>query len=118
MIDEAKKASEILESFGFGVTLIDLVWLRPLEAEALNEELSGVRRFAIIDESYVDAGASGYLLNRVFPENLSKYVKTFGFPPEPIHHGERKEIIQMYKLDGSSIAEHIADVLKKNLIKP
>ncbi|EMO23464.1 transketolase, C-terminal domain protein [Leptospira santarosai str. HAI134] len=87
MIDEAKKASEILESFGFGVTLIDLVWLRPLEAEALNEELSGVRRFAIID-----AGASGYLLNRVFPENLSKYVKTFGFPPEPIHHGERKEI--------------------------
>ncbi|MBW9232734.1 1-deoxy-D-xylulose-5-phosphate synthase [Leptospira santarosai] len=118
MIDEAKKASEILESFGFGVTLIDLVWLRPLEAEALNEELSGVRRFAILDESYVDAGASGYLLNRVFPENLSKYVKTFGFPPEPIHHGERKEIIQMYKLDGSSIAEHVADVLKKNLIKP
>ncbi|MBE8432728.1 1-deoxy-D-xylulose-5-phosphate synthase, partial [Leptospira interrogans serovar Pomona] len=71
MIDEAKKATEILESAGFSVTLIDLIWLRPLGVEALNEELSNVRRFVIIDESYVDAGASGYLLNRILPENLS-----------------------------------------------
>ncbi|AOP33511.1 1-deoxy-D-xylulose-5-phosphate synthase [Leptospira tipperaryensis] len=118
MLDEAKKAAEILESSGLSVTLIDLVWLRPLGAEALNEELSNVRHFAILDESYVDAGASGYLLNRIAPEQLSKYIKTFGFPPEPIHHGERKEIFQAYKLDGPSIAETVAEALKKNLIKP
>ncbi|RHX86147.1 1-deoxy-D-xylulose-5-phosphate synthase [Leptospira stimsonii] len=118
MLDEAKKATEILESSGLSVTLIDLVWLRPLGTEALNEELSNVRHFAILDESYVDAGASGYLLNRIAPEQLSKYIKTFGFPPEPIHHGERKEIFQAYKLDAPSIAETVAEALKKNLIKP
>ncbi|MBM9576506.1 1-deoxy-D-xylulose-5-phosphate synthase [Leptospira sp. 201903070] len=118
MLDEAKKATEILESSGLSVTLIDLVWLRPLGTEALNEELSNVRQFAILDESYVDAGASGYLLNRIAPEQLSKYIKTFGFPPEPIHHGERKEIFQAYKLDAPSIAETVAEALKKNLIKP
>ncbi|TGK19871.1 1-deoxy-D-xylulose-5-phosphate synthase [Leptospira stimsonii] len=118
MLDEAKKATDILESSGLSVTLIDLVWLRPLGTEALNEELSNVRHFAILDESYVDAGASGYLLNRIAPEQLSKYIKTFGFPPEPIHHGERKEIFQAYKLDAPSIAETVAEALKKNLIKP
>ncbi|XDD49198.1 1-deoxy-D-xylulose-5-phosphate synthase [Leptospira sp. WS92.C1] len=118
MLDEAKKATEILESSGFSVTLIDLVWLRPLGAQALNEELAGVRHFAILDESYVDAGASGYLLNRILPDQLSKYIKTFGFPPEPIHHGERKEIFEAYKLDAPSIAETVAEALKKNLIKP
>ncbi|RHX87415.1 1-deoxy-D-xylulose-5-phosphate synthase [Leptospira stimsonii] len=118
MLDEAKKATEILESSGLSVTLIDLVWLRPLGTEALNEELSNVRHFAILDESYVDAGASGYLLNRIAPEQLSKYIKTFGFPPEPIHHGERKEIFQAYKLDAPSIAGTVAEALKKNLIKP
>ncbi|PJZ51358.1 1-deoxy-D-xylulose-5-phosphate synthase [Leptospira adleri] len=118
MLDEAKKASEILEASGLSVTLIDLVWLRPLGTEALNEELSNVRHFAILDESYVDAGASGYLLNRISPEQLSKYIKTFGFPPEPIHHGERKEIFEAYGLDAPSIAETVAEALKKNLIKP
>ncbi|TGM60851.1 1-deoxy-D-xylulose-5-phosphate synthase [Leptospira adleri] len=118
MLDEAKKASEILETSGLSVTLIDLVWLRPLGTEALNEELSNVRHFAILDESYVDAGASGYLLNRISPEQLSKYIKTFGFPPEPIHHGERKEIFEAYGLDAPSIAETVAEALKKNLIKP
>ncbi|MBM9500219.1 1-deoxy-D-xylulose-5-phosphate synthase [Leptospira sp. 201903071] len=118
MLEEAQKAAEILESSGLSVTLIDLVWLRPLGTEALNEEISNVRQFAILDESYVDAGASGYLLNRISPEHLSKYIKTFGFPPEPIHHGERKEIFQAYKLDAPSIAETVAEALRKNLIKP
>ncbi|WP_061295565.1 1-deoxy-D-xylulose-5-phosphate synthase [Leptospira interrogans] len=118
MIDEAKKASERLENEGLSVTLIDLVWLRPLGAEALNEELVNVRCFVILDESYIDSGVTGYLLNRMTRENLSKYIKTFGFPPEPIHHGERKDVFQKYRLDGESIAEQVAAVLKKNLIKP
>ncbi|MDV6234705.1 1-deoxy-D-xylulose-5-phosphate synthase [Leptospira ellisii] len=118
MLEEAKKATQILQSAGFSVTLIDLVWLRPLGVDELNAELSHVRSFAILDESYVDAGASGYLLNRIGQEQLSKYVRTFGFPPEPIHHGERKEIFEAYGLDGKSVAETVADVLKKNLIKP
>lgn len=92
--------------------------MRPLGEEAFNEELMNVRRFVILDESYIDSGVTGYLLNRMTRENLSKYVKTFGFPPEPIHHGERKEVFQKYKLDGESIAEQVAEVLRKNLIKP
>lgn len=113
MIDEAKKAAEKLEKEGFSVTLIDLVWLRPLGEDALNKELMNIRRFAILDESYIDAGATGYLLNRMTRDNLSKYIKTFGFPPEPIHHGERKEVFQKYKLDAESITEQVVEVLKK-----
>ncbi|EQA46874.1 1-deoxy-D-xylulose-5-phosphate synthase [Leptospira broomii serovar Hurstbridge str. 5399] len=116
MLDEAKKAAAFLEHEGLSVTLIDLAWLRPLGKEALDEELSKVRYFTILDESYIDGGASGYLLNRISPEYLSRFLKTFGFPPEPIHHGERKEIFAEYGLDGTGIARALLGLVKKEVI--
>ncbi|EQA36462.1 1-deoxy-D-xylulose-5-phosphate synthase [Leptospira inadai serovar Lyme str. 10] len=116
MLDEAKKAAAFLENEGLSVALIDLVWLRPLGKEALDEELSKVRYFTILDESYVDGGASGYLLNRISPEYLSRFLKTFGFPSEPIHHGERKEIFLEYGLDGAAIARSLLGLVKKEVM--
>ncbi|TGK17161.1 1-deoxy-D-xylulose-5-phosphate synthase [Leptospira fluminis] len=113
ILEEAKKAAAILEGEGLSVTLIDLVWLRPLGKEALDEELSKVGHFAILDESYVDGGASGYLLNRISPEYLGRFIKAFGFPSEPIHHGERKEILLQYGLDGNGIARSLLQIVGK-----
>ncbi len=116
MLEEAEKAASYLEEAGYSVTLIDLVWLRPLGKETLDEELSHVRHFAILDESYVDGGASGYLLNRISPEYLGRFLKTFAFPPETIHHGERKEIFAEYGLDAKSIAKSLSEIVKKEVI--
>ncbi|TGK00942.1 1-deoxy-D-xylulose-5-phosphate synthase [Leptospira semungkisensis] len=116
MLEEAKKTASILEQEGYSVSLIDLVWLRPLGKEALDEELSQVRYFAILDESYIDGGASGYLLNRISPEYLNRFIKTFAFPPETIHHGERKEIFTEYGLDARSIAKSLSEIVKKEVL--
>ncbi|MCZ8239142.1 MAG: 1-deoxy-D-xylulose-5-phosphate synthase [Leptospiraceae bacterium] len=98
---------QMLEDAGKSVKLIDLFWLRPLDLNALEEELSGVKGFVILDESYVDMGASGYLLNHFQPKTLQKFLKTYALPPEPILHGERVQILKHYNLDPETITKSI-----------
>jgi 1-deoxy-D-xylulose-5-phosphate synthase len=111
MLPIAKEVQSILETSGLGVTLVDLFWLRPFDKQTIESLLAGVKRFAILDESYVHAGASGYLLNEISPSHLSKLIQTFALPPEPIHHGERNQILNHYKLDAISIAQTIKSSL-------
>lgn len=97
----------LLENSGKSVKLIDLFWLRPLDLNSLEAELSTVKHFVILDESYVDMGASGYLLNHFQPKTLQKFLKTYALPAEPILHGDRLQILKHYKLDSDTIAESI-----------
>ncbi len=109
----AKEVKEILETHSKKVKLIDILWLRPLDLESLIDELQEVKAFAILDESYIDMGASGYLLNRLPAEILSRFVRTFALPTEPIQHGERKQILHHYHLSSEEIAGVIRDFLAK-----
>jgi 1-deoxy-D-xylulose-5-phosphate synthase len=109
ILSVSKEVTKLLEEKGITVQLIDLLWLRPLDLDALNQELAKVKNFLILDESYIDMGASGYLLNRISPKFLSKYIKTFALPPEPIHHGGRSEILKHYHLGSEEI---VSDILK------
>ncbi len=107
MLPIAKNVKTILEAAGLKVTLVDLFWLRPFDKNTIESLLTDVKRFTILDESYIHAGASGYLLNEISPKFLSKLIRTFALPPEPIHHGERSQILNHYHLDADSIAKTI-----------
>ncbi|GBF50716.1 1-deoxy-D-xylulose-5-phosphate synthase [Leptospira ryugenii] len=107
MLNLAKTSCEILKEKGIEVTLVDLFWLRPFDKSTIEALLDEVNHFVILDESYIHAGASGFLLNEISPKYLKKYLKTYALPPEPIHHGERSQILAHYKLDAKSIAEDI-----------
>lgn len=108
----AQETKFLLEQKGLSVQLIDLLWLRPLDFTALNACLEKTRYFAILDESYLDLGASGYLLNRLSPASLGRFIRTFALPPEPIEHGERSEILAHYGLGSDKIAEEILTFVK------
>jgi 1-deoxy-D-xylulose-5-phosphate synthase len=94
----ANQLSLELEKLGVSVTLIDIRWLRPLDSDLLNAEISKTKKFLILDESYLDNGVSGYILNRLNPAILNRYIRTIAFPPEIIPHGERAEILKHYKI--------------------
>lgn len=107
MLETSLAVADRLEGHGISVGIIDLFCLRPLDLELLESELEDVDRFVILDESYLDAGASGYILQRLSGTVLSKFIKTFAFPDEPIHHGERKEVFEQYGLSPDTIVESI-----------
>ena len=112
MLDTAKKTQQILEKSNISTGMIDLFWIRPLDVEGLTSIISNSKHFVILDESYLDAGVSGYVLNRIHPMYLNRYIKTFAFPPDIITHGEKSEIFKHYHLDENSIAAEIISFLK------
>ena len=112
MLGIAKKTREILEKSNISTAIVDLFWIRPLDIEGLTNAISKTKHFILLDESYLDAGASGYVLNRISPKYLNRYIKTFAFPPDIITHGEKDEIFKHYHLDENSIASEIISFLK------
>jgi 1-deoxy-D-xylulose-5-phosphate synthase len=112
MLSISKKAISILSESNINSGLIDLLWVRPLDIDFLNETISNYKAFIILDESYLDSGVSGYLLNRINPKLLNRFLKTFSFPPEIIVHGEKTEIFKHYFLDAESISKEILSLIK------
>lgn len=112
MLPIAKQVTKLLEEQGISVFLIDLFWLRPFDKDLLFRAIEATERFAILDESYIHAGASGFLLNEIPPTLLNKFLKTFALPSEPIHHGERNQILAYYQLDAEGISREINRLYK------
>jgi 1-deoxy-D-xylulose-5-phosphate synthase len=112
-LDLAHKTASELETYGITSTIIDLRWVRPLDVDLLNSEISKTKKFIILDESYIDCGVSGYILNRISTDILSKYIKTYALPPEVIVHGERNEILNKYGITSTKIVTEVLGFFKK-----
>ncbi|TGL73707.1 1-deoxy-D-xylulose-5-phosphate synthase [Leptospira levettii] len=113
MLPIAKQVAEILQSKGITTTVIDLFWLRPYDSELVHKCIKATKQFVILDESYLHAGASGYLLNEIPNHLIGKFLKTFALPLEPIHHGERNQILEHYRLTASQIVDDLLPSLQK-----
>lgn len=113
MLPIAKQVAEILKKEGISVSVIDLFWLRPYDKDIVHSYITKTKQFVILDESYLHAGASGYLLNEIPNSLIGKFLKTFALPLEPIHHGERNQILEHYRLTASQIAEDLTLLLQK-----
>lgn len=115
MVPISLKVKELLEKKNISSTIVDLLWIRPLDLATIHSEISNTKRFVILDESYLDSGASGYILNRIEPKYLNRFLKTYAFPPEPILHGERNEVLKYYELDEDGISNSIFELFKESL---
>ncbi|TGM05182.1 1-deoxy-D-xylulose-5-phosphate synthase [Leptospira jelokensis] len=113
MLPIAKQVAEILKKEGISASVIDLFWLRPYDQDLVHSYITKTKQFVILDESYLHAGASGYLLNEIPNTLIGKFLKTFALPLEPIHHGERNQILEHYRLTSSRIAEDLLSLLQK-----
>ncbi|MCX8000357.1 MAG: 1-deoxy-D-xylulose-5-phosphate synthase, partial [Leptospiraceae bacterium] len=113
MLSLAKKVSLKLRDLQITTSLIDLRWIRPLDTETIQKEISSTKRFLILDESYLDSGISGYILNRISPAYLNRYIKTYALPPEVIPHGERDQILEKYGITEDKIVNDILNIFTK-----
>lgn len=112
MIDVAENTAKLLEKQNISTTIIDLLWVRPFDKETLEKELKETKKFILLEESYIDASASGYILNRLDTSLLNRFIKTVGFPPDIITHGERNEILKHYQIDEISVTKEIISALQ------
>lgn len=109
MVDIALKAHSLLLERGACATVIDPIFIKPLD-EALLRETFEKADLVITIEEHALIGGLGSLVNTfILKENLGHLrVKNFGLPDTLIEHGSHQDLLEKYGITPELIADAYA----------
>ncbi|MCP4481625.1 MAG: 1-deoxy-D-xylulose-5-phosphate synthase [bacterium] len=105
MVHPAKRA---IEKIGKKIKLVNLQFVKPLDADFLRESLKDVSAIVTVEE-HVVAGGIGSLITEVFAE-YKLPVFSFGIPDTFVEHGKVKIIRDLYNLNEERLAVIIKQI--------
>ena len=97
------------EELGLRARSIGIRWIRPIDLDRLQESLYSVRHFIMIEDSYLHSSAAAYLLQVIEPALSARHLHTFAFPANPIEHGSREDILEIYGISAPAILRFLRD---------
>ena len=99
---------EAFEQTGVTPTLIDPVFVKPLD-EALFERVLSSHQHLIVIEEHSKQGGLGTILNRFIQEKGLSHLRVdhFGIPDQFVHHGSHGQILKALKLTSAQIFEQV-----------
>jgi 1-deoxy-D-xylulose-5-phosphate synthase len=99
---------DLLLSYGIHVTVVDPVFIKPLDKELLREVCSTHSTIITIEEHVISSGLGSIIDSFILSEHIEgTQVYHFGIKEEFIHHGSHKDITIALGLDPNSITEYI-----------
>lgn len=104
----ALKVRELLTQKGISATVVDPVFVKPLDIDLLADLLSTHRYVATIEEHALNGGL-GMIINNFLVQNSIReaQVLNFGVPDMWVQFGSNSELMREIGLDAQSIAERI-----------
>ncbi len=113
IVHETVKAAESLEARGVSVKLINLPSLRPLNRDALAEELAGIPAVVSTEEHTLYGGLGSLLSDLIVERGLGVKLKKLGVPEgEFAPASPREDIKKGYGLDSEGIMDTCLKLLK------
>lgn len=107
MVDEAKKACDMLKEKGFSPALIDARFIKPLDEETIINAINKSKKVLTIEENALKGGFGSAVCELIIDENLNGIrVKRLGIPDEFATQGTQKELRRIYDLDAKGIFNH------------
>ena len=114
MLYKAKIASELLLKKGFGVTLISLHTIKPLDEVLIKDCAKKYRSIFSIEEHSIVGGLGSAVAEVLSGNCYNGIFKKIGLPDEFNHYVGRAEYLhQKYGLVPESIADNITKLIKK-----
>lgn len=106
--ETALRVREILQKSSLDATVVDPVFIKPLDEELFQQLLSTHSTVVTIEEHAVNSGL-GMIFNSFLTQNGWKEVDVlnFGIPDRFVQFGSHKELIKEVGLDAESIASRI-----------
>ena len=115
LLPQAWKAADILrERHGLDVAIVNLPWLSRVDADWLRRTIAGRRAVFTLDNHLVNGGQGRMIAAAIAELALDRapLVRRFGLKDFPVC-GQNDEVLQAHGLDASSLAETIAETLRK-----
>ena len=105
MCDTALKVREILQQQGLDLTIIDPVFVKPLDSDLFCRIASTHKIIVTLEEHSVNGGL-GMIMNSFLMRNGFNHVQilNLGIPDTYLEQGSHKELLQQIGLDPESIA--------------
>ncbi len=116
MVDPALDAAGALGSEGVNATVVNVRFLKPLDAAMLERVLENHTMIITVEENSVQGGFGSSVLEYMSASaHRGAAIHTMGIPDEFVEHGSQAELRRMLGLDAQGIAEVVRKMLKGSL---
>lgn len=111
MVNSALKAADMLSKKGIEATVVNARFVKPLDAQMLEDVFREHDKIFTIEEGIVDGGYGSAVLGFIERENIQGVeLRRIGLPDEFIEHGSREELLRKYHLTPDGLAAYIQAV--------
>ena len=112
MVNNAEKASAILAESGFKCELINMRFIKPLDASLLDNVASRFDKVVTLEENNLTGGFGSAILEYFNDKNYKNDVLRIGIPDKFIDHGTQSELHKQIEIDPAGIVSRITSFLK------
>ncbi len=112
MVPVARRVREMLGERGVGISIVNLLTIKPLDVRGIDRVLSGVRYAITLENGMIAGGAGEYLLASVKPALRKKILFCAGFPDQFIPHGKNTQLFRQFGIDPESLVKRILKMMK------
>jgi 1-deoxy-D-xylulose-5-phosphate synthase len=113
MAATAMDVADRLEAHGFGVTVVDPRWVKPVAPE-LVELAEDFKLVATIEDNGRAGGVGSMIAQAVRDAGIETPVRDFGIPQEFLQHAKRPAVLQEIGLTGQELAREITELLSEH----
>ncbi len=102
-----------LQAQGFGVTVVDPRWVKPVDPKLV--ELAGQHKFVVTIEDNGRVGGCGAAIAQTLRDaGVTTPVRDFGIPQEFLDHAKRDVVLQQIGLTGQALARDVIELIAKH----
>lgn len=110
-VRQAMDAAELLKEQGISAKVLNIHSLKPFDQEAVKAAAQETKQVISVEEHSIYGGL-GAAVAETLSEEIGIQHKIIGFPDEALITGTSEELFQHYGLDGASLAEQAAAMVK------
>ncbi|MEV0290495.1 1-deoxy-D-xylulose-5-phosphate synthase [Kribbella sp. NPDC050820] len=110
MAATAMDVANRLEAQGFGVTVVDPRWVKPVDPKLV--ELAAKFKYVVTVEDNGRAGGCGSMIAQALRDaGVTTPVRDFGIPQQFLEHAKRPAVLQEIGLTGQELARDITELI-------
>ncbi|HEX2961402.1 MAG TPA: 1-deoxy-D-xylulose-5-phosphate synthase [Ignavibacteriales bacterium] len=112
MVDYSLKAAEMLLQEGIACEVVNMRYIKPLDADMLDEVASRHNKIITLEENTIAGGFGSAVAEYFIDKNYKNDILRIGMPDKFVDHGTQAELHKMLEMDAEGVAGKVKLFLK------